>query len=62
MRRQKFEKDVFCPLVNRDIGDLLCEDIAYVSEKAIPARFAPKEFRNVPNFEKICMACANHQE
>lgn len=59
MRQEKLKKNVFCPLVSRDIGDLLCEDIAYSSEGAIPLEYAPKEFQ-VKDWREICGNCKNH--
>lgn len=62
MREETYKIKVYCPLVKREIGDLLCEDVAFASEGAIPARFAPQEFRDKANWKERCMNCEKHPE
>ena len=54
--------EVQCPLVSRRIEKLTCEDVSLAAEKMQPARFAPEEFRDVHDWQEICMRCSNHPE
>lgn len=56
------EDDVYCPLVSRKIEHLICEDVSLAAEEMQPARFAPEEFRRVPNWKEICMNCPKHPD
>ena len=59
----KWQNDkILCPLVSRNIEQLICEDVSTVAEGMQPERFAPEEFRKIPNYKEICNNCKNHPE
>lgn len=57
-----WEDKKYCPLVRREITELICEDVSAVAEEMQPARFAPSEFREVVDWREICMGCSEHPE
>lgn len=59
---KKLKNDIMCPLVNRGINTLVCEDMQLVAEQAAPAFTAPDEMTAIPNYMEICLACKNHFE
>ncbi len=56
------EEKVFCQITQEEIIRLICEDVSTAAEEMQPARFAPEEFRRMPNWKEICMNCTNHPE
>lgn len=51
-----------CPLLKKNIEDIICFDITMVAEGAAPKWTAPKEATSVDGFEEICQNCQNHKE
>ena len=58
---KRLEK-MFCPVVSKEIDDEICCDVIHVAEEMHPERFAPEEFRKIPNYKEICNNCKNHPE
>lgn len=56
------KSEIFCPLILKKIEKIICEDVSTAAEGMQPARFAPKEFRNVQEWKEKCMECLNHPE
>lgn len=54
--------DVLCPLVERLVEILACEDVSLAAEEMQPIRFAPEEFRISADWKTICMNCPNHPD
>ena len=55
-------REIFCPLVSKKIPQIICEDVSTAAEEMQPARFAPKEFREMKNWKEKCMECLEHPE
>lgn len=53
---------VTCPLMEKEIDDVVCFDIHMVVEGEAPAWTAPEKAVNTKNFKEICLACPNHRE
>ena len=56
MRAKEFD----CPIVKKIIDEKICTDVAHVAENFHPERFAPEEFRKIPNYKEICQQCRNN--
>lgn len=51
-----------CPLLNKEIKDIICFDICMVAEGMAPLSTAPDEVTNVRDFRKKCLNCEYHKE
>ncbi len=60
MKLEKREKDVYCPILSKEITIETCDDVANVAEDFHPERFAPEEFRKVVDYKSICQKCHNN--
>ena len=60
MKIEIHKGEVWCPLIESEIGDMNCDDAANVAEGFHPERFAPKEIRDVPNWKDVCRECKNN--
>lgn len=52
--------DIKCPLLNKNIEDVICFDISMVAENMAPESTAPKEAIQVKGYKEICLNCPNH--
>lgn len=60
MREEIYKHKVLCPIINREIGDLNCDDISNVVDGGHPERFTPEEIRAVTKWREICQNCAHN--
>ena len=56
----KKNEDRYCPIVRKKIAEIICADVAHVAENFQPERFAPLEFRKIPQYKKICQSCKHN--
>lgn len=53
---------VKCPLMGREIDDVVCFDIHMVVDGGAPEYTAPEEAIRTPGYQAICLNCPNHRE
>lgn len=60
MNLVKRKEKMNCPLVHKEIPEIICADVILVAEDLHPERFAPKEIRDMPNWKETCQNCPNN--
>ena len=53
---------VKCPLMGREIEDVVCFDIHMVVDGGAPEYTAPEEAIRTPGYQGICLNCPNHRD
>lgn len=51
-----------CPIIEKVLERLICEDVALSAEGMQPVRFTPEEIRAVASWREICLNCPKHPE
>ena len=54
--------EIFCPMLAKNIAELICQDVSTAAEGMQPDRFAPQEFRDIPNWKEFCLNCQKRPE
>lgn len=53
---------VMCPIMQKEIEDVVCFDIHMRVEGLAPDWTVPEEVLLTPDYKKICLSCTNHRE
>ena len=51
---------VRCPLIEAEIEDIECIEVADVAEQLLKEEVIPEKFRKKENWKKICKGCRWH--